>query len=121
MGLVHEWYNDGHKVVVFLDGDQVHLSVICPGLDHGRRPGLKCGMGMEEEHWVDYCHVDQMVNEYGLETHASGLSIMVRGEVPIEWGVFGAEGEEFFFKCAGYPDYQQAKEFRDEAIEELRA
>jgi hypothetical protein len=114
---VKQWFEDGHKIVVVLDGEDVHLRVICPGLEHGRQRGLQCGMGDTDQPAPRYCHVTEMVNEFGLETHVTGLAILLSGELPIDWGYFGEE--EFFFKCASYPSFMEVKAFRAEAIKEL--
>ena len=120
---VHEWFQDGHKIQVVLEGESTHLKVLCPGLEAGHRiEGLRCGMGTDEHalHEVEnFCFVTEMVAELGMEAHCSGLGIIVTGDVPIQWGWYSED--EFWFKCAGYPSYEEAKKFKDEAIEELFA
>lgn len=116
---VREWYGDGHKVLVILNADSVHLKVICPGDDPGKHPGLKCGMADHDdgEPAGPFCWVRESMGEIGLEAHCTGIAVGVKEEMTIEWGSSG-EGE-FWFKCAGYPSWMEIKSFREEAFAEL--
>lgn len=121
---VHQWFNDGHKVLVILDAESVRLKVICPGLEAGHPvDGLKCGMGTDEptgpDHFDPICWVTQMMAELGMEAHCTGIAVGIKEEMTIEWGFYGSEGEEFWFKCAGYPSDYEIRSFREEAFAEL--
>jgi hypothetical protein len=121
MSEVKEWLNDGHKILAILDTDQIHPEVKCPADNpYANIGGLKCGRGSQEPKGMpDSCVVKEAISEYGWEMNCSGLKIMVRGLIPIEWGFDGIDASDFYFKCAGYPSYDEAQQFKQEAIRAL--
>lgn len=116
---------DGHKILAVLDLDQVRPQVVCPGIEKGdgldpdQRRRLCCGQGEERvvKSEPDFCAVTESIAEYGWETNVTGLNIMIRDLIPIEYG--WEDGETFFWKVAGYPSERQVKQFREEASSAL--
>lgn len=121
MSFSYHWFNDGHKILAVLDSDSVHPQVVCPGLEAGHRvDGLKCGMGTEESQLggpENFCVVNEIVSDWGWEGNITGLKIMVRDLVPIEYT--WEDESTMLWKVCGYPTWDQVKEFRAEALEAL--
>lgn len=114
------WINDGHKILAVLDLDTVRPQVICPGLESGHRvDGLKCGIGTKEAEGTpeNYCIVNEVISDIGWEGNITGLRIMIRDLVPIEYA--WEDESMMLWKVCGYPTWDQVKEFRKEALEAL--
>lgn len=116
--MASDFIYDGHKILAVLQLDTVYPQVICPGIEAGDYvEGLECGHNEMVKPDSDYCAVKEAIAEYSWETNVTGLNIMIRDLIPIEYG--WEDAETFFWKVAGYPSERQVKEFREEASKAL--
>lgn len=109
-----QWIADGHKIVLTFYGEEVRLQTICP-LDRstdGDEIETDCSPMPAGE-----CFVRNELDSMGLSANFTGLGILVRGEVPIEYGWLSEE--EMVFKVSGYPSEVDVKRFRKEVTDAI--
>lgn len=110
-----KWLDDHHKIVLVFYGEEVRLQTICPldrvtdedKIEMIRLQKTDCAHMPAGE-----CIVRNELDAHGLSANFSGLGIMVRGEVPIEYGWLSEE--ELVFKVSGYPSEADVRRFRKE-------